>query len=199
MTPSSQSEPLGVTVYLVLALLIIVLAGAVLLRVIGDESSPTSTGITQAAANSSHGSGSAGGAPRVGATAPDFTLLNLDGQPVSLSEFRGRLVLINFWATWCGPCEIEMPAIQAVYEMHQEEGFVVLAVAVDDSAKNVRRFINERGLTFQTLMDDGNVSRAYRVFGLPASFFVGADGKIAAVHNGVLTEEEICDYHCSLD
>ena len=199
MATSSQSEPLGVTVYLVLALLIIVLAGAVLLRVIGDESSLASTGITQAAANSSHGSGSAGGAPRVGATAPDFTLLNLDGQPVSLADFRGRLVLINFWATWCGPCEIEMPAIQAVYEKHQEEGFVVLAVAVDDSAKNVRRFINERGLTFQTLMDDGNVSRAYRVFGLPASFFVGADGKIAAVHNGVLTEEEICDYHCSLD
>jgi peroxiredoxin len=199
MATSSQSEPLGVTVYLVLALLIILLAGVVLLQVLGDDGSPTSTGITAAAANSGRASDSAGGAPRVGATAPDFSLLNLDGQPVSLSDFRGRLVLINFWATWCGPCEIEMPAIQAVYEKHQEEGFVVLAVAVDDSAKNVRRFINERGLTFQTLMDDGSVSRAYRVFGLPASFFVGADGNIAAVHNGVLTEDEICDYHCSLD
>jgi peroxiredoxin len=183
----------------VLSMLVISLVGVVLLRPNGDQSSRTSLGMSEAAADSSHASGSSDGPPGVGVAAPDFTLLNLDGQPVSLSEWRGRPVLINFWASWCGPCQIEMPAIQAVYEKHQEDGFVVLAVAVDDSAKNVRRFIDERGLTFQILMDDGKVSRAYRVFGLPASFFVGADGKIAAVHNGVLTEDEICDYHCSLN
>jgi peroxiredoxin len=199
MATSSQSEPLGVTVYVVLALLVILLAGVVLLRPNGDQNSPSSLGMRGAAANSSQASGSSGSAPRVGTSAPDFTLLNLDGESVSLSDFRGRPVLINFWASWCGPCKVEMPAIQAVYEQHQEEGFVVLAVAVDDSTENARRFIDEHGLTFQALMDDGSVASAYRVFGLPASFFVGADGKIAAVHTGALTEEEICDYHCSLD
>ncbi len=107
--------------------------------------------------------------------------------------------MINFWASWCGPCEVEMPAIQAAYQAHQEDGLVVLAVAVDDSVKNVQRFFDEHDLTIWPLMDDGNVSRAYQVFGLPTSYFVGPDGKIAAVHTGPLTEGKINQYLSTLD
>jgi peroxiredoxin len=87
-----------------------------------------------------------------------------------------------------------MPAIQAVYETHREEGFAVLAIAVDDTAENVRGFFERHGLTFQPLMDDGTVSRAYRVFGLPTSFFVGPTGDITAVHTGLLTQEKMQEY-----
>ena len=131
---------------------------------------------------------------REGETAPDFTLIDLEGQPVSLSDWQGRPVLINFWATWCGPCEVEMPAVQAAYEAHQEDGLVVLAVAVEDTAENVERFFAKHDLTFQPLMDDGVVSRAYRVPGLPTSFFVNADGQITAVHIGMLNESKIEEY-----
>ena len=103
-------------------------------------------------------------------------------------------MLINFWATWCGPCEIEMPAIEAAYKDHQEDGLTVLAVAVDDSANNVRRFFEKHRLTFRPLMDDGEVARAYQVFGLPTSFFVGPDGIITDVHTGMLTESKIEEY-----
>ena len=194
MAPSSQSKRAGVTAYLAPALLTALVVGVVWLRLREDGGSPTSMGM----AGSGRTSGSTHG-PRAGDVAPDFTLENLDGQPVTLSEWRGRPVLVNFWAPWCKPCELEMPAIQAAYEAHQEHGFVVLAVAVDDSAENVRRFFVKHDLTFEPLMDDGSVSHVYQVLGLPTSVFVGSDGTISAVHIGPLTEVKIAEYLSSLD
>jgi peroxiredoxin len=175
---------------LVLILAVILLAGALLVRLAGDDvpSLPTEAATEAARAESYKGPA------REGRPAPDFTLLDLDGRPVSLSDWRGRPVLINFWATWCGPCEVEMSDIQAAYEAHAEQDFVVLAVAVDDNAQNVRRFFEKHNLTFQPLLDDGQVSGAYQVFGLPTSFFVNADGHIIAVHTGVLTKSKIEEY-----
>jgi len=180
---------------LVLALVIVLLAGALLVRLVGTGGATSeTTADAQTSETTTDESRSAQSLPREGYSAPDFTLEDLDGRSVSLSNWRGRPVLINFWATWCGPCEVEMPTIQAAYQAHQGEGFVVLAVAVDDSAKNVRRFFKEHELTFQPLLDDGTVSRTYQVFGLPTSYFVAADGKIAAVHAGLLTEGKIEEY-----
>jgi peroxiredoxin len=178
-------------------LILILLGGAILVRLVGDEDLVPTTAVANPSTDIASGEDAASPvsspqvAPRRGQIAPDFTLLDLEGQPVSLSEWQGRPVLINFWATWCGPCKIEMPVIQAAYKDHQEDGLMVLAVAVDDSAKNVRRFFEEHSLTFQPLMDDGEVSRAYQVFGLPTSFFVRPDGIITDVHAGMLTEGKI--------
>lgn len=175
---------------LVIALVVTLLAGAVLVRLVGDEGA---TDATPSLGETSLLDAYTGPA-REGRPAPDFTLLDPDGQSVSLSDWRGRPVLINFWASWCGPCEVEMPDIQAAYEAHAGQDLVVLAIAVDDSAENVRRFFEKHGLTFQPLLDDGQVSRAYQVFGLPTSFFVSADGEVVAVHTGVLTESKIEEY-----
>jgi peroxiredoxin len=176
--------------FLVIALVVTLLAGALLVRLVGDDVPPLSPETTTEAVRTEAYQGPA----REGGPAPDFTLPDLEGQPVSLSDWRGRPVLINFWATWCGPCEVEMPDIQAAYEAHAERNFVVLAVAVDDNADNVRRFFEKHDLTFRPLLDDGQVSGAYQVFGLPTSFFVSADGHIIAVHTGVLTEGKIKEY-----
>ncbi|MFQ5593496.1 MAG: redoxin domain-containing protein [Anaerolineae bacterium] len=133
---------------------------------------------------------SIGRTPSAGDLAPDFTLKNLKGEEISLSDFKGQPVLINFWATWCGPCRIEMPVMDAMYQKYQDEGFVVLAVDVQESITVVQSFVNSMGLTFPILLDlkseiaDG----PYRIRAFPTSYFVGRDGKITAAHRGMMTE-----------
>jgi peroxiredoxin len=128
-------------------------------------------------------------APVVGALAPDFTLVNLEGENVSLSDFHGQPVLINLWATWCGPCRIEMPTIQSRFEKFLDEGFIVLAVNFDEPRGDVQAFRDEFGLTFQILLDPGaNVQKLYRTRSYPTSFFVDRKGVIQAQHIGVMTE-----------
>jgi peroxiredoxin len=190
MAPSSQSRRVSITNYLVLALVFVLLAGALLVRFVGEDN-PESAGLTDASITTNLPTSDFA---REGAAAPDFSLLDIDGNPVTLSEWKGRPVLMNFWATWCGPCEVEMPAIQAAYLAHQDKGLIVLAVAVDDSVENVRRFFEEHNLDFVPLMDDGNVARSYQVFGLPTSYFIGPDGTVIAAHTGVLTEDKISAY-----
>jgi peroxiredoxin len=208
MTPSSHSKPISITGLSVIVLVTVLLGGALLVRLVnvreplsvGDDRLTSATGRSDrpddfAAGGMRNSDASAiEGLPRKGYMAPDFTLENLDGSAVRLSEWRGKPVLINFWATWCGPCEVEMPAIEAIYTAQRETGFVVLAIAVDDSAENVQRFAEKHGLSFQPLLDDGMVARDYLVFGLPTSFFVGVDGTITDVHTGMLTEKEIEEY-----
>ncbi len=128
-------------------------------------------------------------APVAGALAPDFTLVNLEGENVSLSDFHGQPVLINLWATWCGPCRIEMPTIQSRFEKYQDEGFIVLAVNFDEQQADVQAFLDEFGLAFQILLDPGvEVQKLYRTRSYPTSFFVDRKGVIQAQHIGVMTE-----------
>lgn len=133
-------------------------------------------------------------APVRDAIAPDFELINLEGENVKLSDFRGQAVLINFWATWCGPCRIEMPAIQARYAQYYPE-FVVLAVDNDESLEIVFVFVGELGLTFPVLLDPGAlIQNLYLIPGYPSSFFVDADGIIRVVHIGIMTEGQLDGY-----
>jgi len=133
-------------------------------------------------------------APFKGSIAPDFKLQNLDGEEVQLSDFRGHPVLINLLATWCGPCRLEMPAIQERFELYEEDGLVVLAVDFDEPAKVVEDFRNELGLTFQILLDPGaNVQKLYRNRNYPTSFFVDESGVIQVHHIGVMTEGQLDD------
>lgn len=123
-------------------------------------------------------------APRQGFLAPDFSLLDLQGDRITLSELRGRPVLINMWATWCPPCKAEMPDMQAAYESYREQGFLILAInaTFQDSAAAAASFVEEYGLTFPILMDTtGDVSRQYQMRALPTSFFVGREGVIQEV------------------
>ena len=129
-----------------------------------------------------------------GHPAPDFTLKNLDGQSVSLSDFRGQPVVINFWASWCGPCRAEMPHLQAAYDAHQNEGLVVLGVNLTerDNLGDVPSFLEEFGLTFPVVLDEaGDVASTYKVFGQPVSVFVDKEGVIRQVFQGSLNEEFI--------
>lgn len=127
--------------------------------------------------------------------APDFTLAQLDGQPLTLSAFRGKPTIINFWATWCPPCRRELPALEAAYQVYQDQiGFV--AVDVKESAETVTPFIEELGLTFPVAIDpDGRVSDVgYEVRGLPTTLFVDARGVVVARHVGPLDEATIESY-----
>ena len=123
-------------------------------------------------------------APQQGFLAPDFTLESTTGESITLSDLRGKAVLINLWATWCPPCRAEMPAIEEVYNQYKEEGFVVLAINMtyQDTFANIAPFMDEYGLTFPILLDKtGSIGTAYQLRSLPSSFFIDRDGMISEV------------------
>ncbi|MDJ0754326.1 MAG: redoxin domain-containing protein [Ardenticatenaceae bacterium] len=132
----------------------------------------------------------------VGSTAPDFTLVDLDGTPHTLDDFKGRPVIVNFWATWCAPCRIEMPELQETFENYSDEDLVILAVNREETPETVEGFfINEMQLTFTPLLDSSaDVANAYGVFNMPTTFFVDESGTVTAVHRGPMTLEVIDGY-----
>jgi thiol-disulfide isomerase/thioredoxin len=123
--------------------------------------------------------------PREGFLAPDFTLDTLDGGKTTLSELRGKVVVINFWATWCLPCRVETPALERSYEQYKDSGVVILGVNLTDQdlIGEVNSFVQEFELTYPILLDgDGRVSSIlYQVRGLPTTFFVNREGVIRTV------------------
>ncbi len=131
-------------------------------------------------------------APKQGALAPDFTLFNLEGEQITLSEHRGHPLMINLWATWCAPCRIEMPYIQDRFERYADQGFHVLAVDFNEAPSLVEEFRDEFGLTFEVLLDPGaEVQELYRNRSYPSSFFIDANGVIQVQHIGVMTEGQL--------
>jgi len=119
-------------------------------------------------------------APQIGYTAPEFTLSDIHDAQVSLSDFRGRVVLLNFWATWCGPCRIEMPTLQALTEDYAALPFAVLAVAGDFEGKaKVAPFMEDMGLTFPGLIDqDSRIQDLYLVNALPMTYVLDKQGTV---------------------
>lgn len=131
-------------------------------------------------------------APQQDHPAPDFTLATLDGRAQKLSDLRGKVVLINVWATWCPPCRAEMPAIQTSYAHLREQGFIVLAVNLQEDPRTVAAFMQQYGLSFPALLDlDGQVSATYQARVLPSSFFVDKRGVIRAVYRGPMPRSVI--------
>ena len=131
--------------------------------------------------------------PVVGTPAEDFQLIDLNGKTQSLNDYRGKIVLLNFWATWCKPCTTEMPAMQVIYDKLADKGFVVLAInELEDDAK-VREHIVQYGHTFPVLMDrDNKVANQFGVYGLPVSFFIDERGVVREyIKGGLLTEQKI--------
>lgn len=114
-----------------------------------------------------------------GDTAPDFTARSLSGEQVRLSDFRGKVVLLNFWATWCGPCIAELPSLEKLYAKLSDKGFVVVAVGVDDQLENLDNFRRTYGLSFPIVADSEGVTKGlYKTTGVPESFFIARDGSL---------------------
>jgi cytochrome c-type biogenesis protein CcmF len=132
------------------------------------------------------------GRPLLDQPAPDFTLDLLDGSTLTLSDLRGQVVVVNFWATWCPPCKTEMPDLQAVWEEYQAEGVVLVGVAFDDEAAAVRESADRYGVTYALGLEaEGSISTAYGVTGVPETFVVDADGEVAHVYIGPVTADEL--------
>lgn len=123
----------------------------------------------------------------IGQQAPKFTLTDLDGNQVSLNDFRGRAVFVNFWGSWCPPCRAEMPDIEAVYQRHKDEGVVVLGVDIKEPEEVVRRYVEEGDFSWIFLLDTtGAVSSAYGIGAIPTSFFIDRDGVIRSKAIGAM-------------
>jgi len=131
--------------------------------------------------------------PQVSGTAPDFQTTMPKGEAVSLKDYRGKNVLLTFWATWCEPCKKEMPEIEAAYEAQKGEGLVILAVNFGEKAAEAQAFAEKMGLTFPILLDRKiNIAEQYGVVSLPVTFFIDRNGTIRErVFGGTLTKERI--------
>ncbi len=138
------------------------------------------------------------GGVQKGQIAPDFTLLNVDGDEISLSDYAGKGVIVNFWATWCAPCRFEMPEFEAAHEKYEEDGLVILALDQDEAAETVISYFDEEmGLTFTRPLLDENfvIASQYGAFGaLPTTVFVLPDGTVERVHRGPLNESLLTQF-----
>ncbi len=131
-----------------------------------------------------------GPAPRLEREAPNFSLRTLDGKDVQLSDFRGRPVWINFWATWCPPCRAETPDIQEVYEAHESDGLVVLAISIGESPSTVSDYVKRTGTTFTTGVDEAtSIAAQYRIVGIPTHFFIDREGVIREWRIGSMSKK----------
>ena len=127
-----------------------------------------------------------------GLVARDFTLPSLDGGDISLSDYRGSVVLVNFWATWCPPCRAEIPDIEAAYRERSADGFVVLGVNGQEPRETVEPFVKAQGMTYPILLDEqGTVASEYRVIGMPMSLLVDREGVIQTRHVGFLSADHL--------
>ncbi len=129
--------------------------------------------------------GMAAAAVQLAANAPDFTLRSVGGSNVRLTEQRGQVVMVNFWATWCAPCLQEMPHLSRLHERYRNSGFVLLGVNIDDDPRAAAALATKLGLRFPVLLDtDKKVSRVYDMSAMPATLLIDRDGRVRHIHRG---------------
>ncbi|MCU7853502.1 MAG: TlpA family protein disulfide reductase [Candidatus Thiodiazotropha sp. (ex Monitilora ramsayi)] len=117
--------------------------------------------------------------------APDFTLKSRSGENIKLSELRGQVVMINFWASWCGPCRQEMPILDQLYQRYEPMGFTLLGVNVEEDSAAAEKVLREIPVSFPVLYDSKNqVSENYQVRAMPSTFLIDRDGKVRYLHKG---------------
>lgn len=124
--------------------------------------------------------------------ATPFMLVSFEGRDLSLDAMKGKTLVINFFASWCGPCKEEAPALQKAYLAFKDLGVEFIGIAVDDTEENARKFIKEYNITFPAGRDaTGEISKAYKLYGIPDTFIIGKDGQFKYAHVGNITEEEL--------
>jgi thiol-disulfide isomerase/thioredoxin len=129
---------------------------------------------------------------RVGSSLSQFTLKDINGKQVSLSDYSGSVVLVNAWATWCPPCKAEMPLLESYYQAHSGQGFVILAIDAGDTQDVVASFATQYGLPFPVLLDPGmQLLSGLGINSFPTSILVGRDGKVKTIHFGIFTKDSI--------
>jgi peroxiredoxin len=132
---------------------------------------------------------SSGTGVAAGMRPPAFELPDLHGNQVTLADYAGKIVVLDLWATWCPPCRQEIPFLVALYEEHKDEGLVVVGVGLDDGGAGVLRpFVEQNGVTYPILVGNRDVGQAYRLQGIPTTFILDRDGRIAARHVGFNAE-----------
>ena len=124
--------------------------------------------------------------------APDFALKDADGKTVRLSDYKGKVVLLDFWATYCGPCKVEIPWFMDLERKHKDQGFSVLGVSMDDEGWDaVKPFVNDVGINYRVMVGNDSTAQQYGgIEALPTTFLIDRDGKIAAVHVGLTSKSE---------
>ena len=130
-------------------------------------------------------------AATVSVEAPDFTLKSRDGDNLRLSEERGNIVIVNFWASWCGPCREELPEFEALYQNYADMGVTVYAVNVDDQSEKANKLLEDISVSFPVLYDpDGEVSELYDVSAMPTTVMIDRDGVARLMHKGYKSGDE---------
>jgi cytochrome c biogenesis protein CcmG, thiol:disulfide interchange protein DsbE len=128
----------------------------------------------------------------IGAVAPDFSVVDLEGNPINLRDLRGRPVIVNFWASWCVACPDEFPLLRDAEAQHRDDGLAVVGIVYQDRTQAAADFVTRNGGSWPVAMDpDGRVADAYAIFGPPETFFIGRDGSIKARVLGQITEATI--------
>jgi cytochrome c biogenesis protein CcmG/thiol:disulfide interchange protein DsbE len=121
----------------------------------------------------------------------DFVLKDQHNVPVKMADYKGKVVIVNFWATWCGPCKVEVPDFVKLYEEYKDKGLVIVGISVDDSAEQLQAFIHEYKMNYPVLQMTADVESAWGPFyGYPTSFVVARDGSICTKHLGPATKEQ---------
>jgi len=130
-----------------------------------------------------------------GGPAPDFTVTTFDGEEITLSDLKGRVVVVNFWGSWCGPCRAEAPDLQTVHENYQDEGVVILGITYLDRREDSLTFIEELGLTYPNAPDPGTkiAEDQYHIQGAPESFIIDREGNIAHFQYGPITAPRLSE------
>jgi cytochrome c biogenesis protein CcmG/thiol:disulfide interchange protein DsbE len=124
--------------------------------------------------------------------APELELVTLDGVPVSLADFRGSVVLVNLWATWCPPCREEMPTLNAFYEKYKDQNFLLIAINQEEPREVVQPFVEEFGLTFPVWLDEDYLAEdAFKTVHLPSSYVIGRDGRVRLMWIGGISRENL--------
>jgi peroxiredoxin len=127
----------------------------------------------------------------VNSAAPGFSLTTVGGQPAALSQYKGSVVMVNFWATWCGPCQQEMPLLEQMYKKYKPAGFTLLGVNVDKEAPAVKELLARKPVSFPVLLDPANeVSKAYHVDDMPSTVLIDRKGNVRYVHRGYKPGDE---------
>lgn len=131
-------------------------------------------------------------APEILAVAPDFALATLTGDTIRLSQARGAPVILNFWATWCGPCAVEMPILQSIFETRRATGLRILAVNLGEPKETIRRWQESHNLTYDLLVDEAQqVAALYHLRGQPTTYIIAPDGRIARIFFGPITADTL--------